>query len=262
MRNNLLSLGYTSFGILVTLPIIFLGIYAYELGGIIYTSLIYSLAAAGMGFIPRIIAPFSDLTRYRIKYASYCVLLGSSILIFPVLFNLSKEILIAILIASASIIQIAQPLFLSYETEREYKTGSAIGNVFMYINLGYLIGSLIYALLISYSGFNSSFIFTVILGILTFLVFLKFKELPINYEGKVDVKDIKTGIDAFNLANIAYIFVPAFSFSILPVLYVEYLKGGILDWGFANIISTITSIIGSYYIGGLVDKIGFKKRYI
>jgi predicted MFS family arabinose efflux permease len=255
----LLNTGYTLFGVIVTLPLIFLGIYAYELGGIIYAALIYSFAAAGMGFIPRIIAPFSDLTKYRIKYAAYCVLIGSLILTIPAFFSLSKEIIITLLILSASIIQIAQPLFLSYETERNYKTGVSVGNVFMYVNVGYLLGSLLYALVIHYAGFKESFILTSLLGLITFLTFFKFKEIPLNYEGKVNVKDLKSGIDIFNLANIAYIFVPAFSFSILPVLYVEYLKGEILDWGYANIIATITSIIGSYYVGYLVDKLGFKR---
>lgn len=259
-RYRILSLAYTIYGLLITYPLIFLSIYVYHLGGYLASALIYASTAIAIGIAPIFIAPFSDRSGYRLKYATFALLIGSSILLSSAFLNYFWIELFAI-IASSALIQIGQPLFISYETERNKMTGSSVGKVFLFINLGYFLGSILFGLAIDLLGFNLTTIIASATGISIAIAFLNFKEERLFSENPVKINyfDAFKLKDQFGLLSSMSVLAAAVFFSIVPAYYVYSLKGGVLDWGLVNAISTITGIFASPFVGRLVDKFGIKK---
>ncbi len=258
--NNFLEIIYTFYGFLITYPLIFLSIYAYEITGILATALIYAAAAFSTGIAPIFIAPISDRSGYRIKYASIAILIGSLLLLSSAFID-ERIFILAALIISSAIIQIGQPLIISYETERSKEIGTSVGKVFLFINLGYFLGSIFFGYIIEILGFELSTILESILGMVISLWMFKFKEERIFNENpkKLNLLDVITKTNFFRLFSSSIIIVPAIFFSIVPAYYIFYLKGGIVEWGLINAISTMTGIAASPYVGKLIDKLGIKK---
>ncbi len=258
--HNFLEIIYTFYGFLITYPLIFLSIYAYEITGILATALIYAAAAFSTGIAPIFIAPISDRSGYRIKYASIAVLIGSLLLLSSTFID-ERIFILATLIISSAIIQIGQPLIISYETERSKKIGTSVGKVFLFINLGYFLGSIFFGYIIEILGFELSTILESILGMVISLWMFKFKEERIFNENpkKLNLLDVITKTNFFRLFSSSIIIAPAIFFSIVPAYYIFYLKGGIVEWGLINAISTVTGIAASPYVGKLIDKLGIKK---
>jgi MFS family permease len=252
---------YVIYGLLITYPLIFIGIYAYSLNGILATALIYAASAFSMGIAPIFIAPISDKTGYRLRYAITSLLIGSTMLLLSTLFEDNRIITILILILASAILQIGQPLFVSYETERSKQMGSSVGKVFLYINLGYFIGSILFGFIIYYLSFRVTSISISLLGILISLIFLFFKEERIYNPNYHDINIIKLfkATSKITLIYSMLVFAPAFVYSIVPVYYVTVLKGSVLDWGLVNALSTLAGMITSSYIGNLVDRLGIKR---
>ncbi len=258
--NNFLEIIYTFYGFLITYPLIFLSIYAYEITGILATALIYAAAAFSTGIAPIFIAPISDRSGYRIKYASIAILIGSLLLLSSTFID-ERIFILATIIISSAIIQIGQPLIISYETERSKKIGTSVGKVFLFINLGYFLGSIFFGYIIEILGFELSTILESILGMVISLWMFKFKEERIFNENpkKLNLLDVITKTNFFRLFSSSIIIAPAIFFSIVPAYYIFYLKGGIVEWGLINAISTVTGIAASPYVGKLIDKLGIKK---
>jgi DHA1 family multidrug resistance protein-like MFS transporter len=252
---------YVIYGLLITYPLIFIGIYAYSLNGILATALIYAASAFSMGIAPIFIAPISDKTGYRLRYAITSLLIGSTMLLLSTFFEDNRIITILILILASAILQIGQPLFVSYETERSKQMGSSVGKVFLYINLGYFIGSILFGFIIYYLSFRVTSISISLLGILISLIFLFFKEERIYNPNYHDINIIKLfkATSKITLIYSMLVFAPAFVYSIVPVYYVTVLKGSVLDWGLVNALSTLAGMITSPYIGNLVDRLGTKR---
>jgi MFS family permease len=252
---------YVIYGLLITYPLIFIGIYAYSLNGILATALIYAASAFSMGITPIFIAPISDKTGYRLRYAITSLLIGSTMLLLSTFFEDNRIITILILILASAILQIGQPLFVSYETERSKQMGSSVGKVFLYINLGYFIGSILFGFIIYYLSFRVTSISISLLGILISIIFLFFKEERIYNPNYHDINIIKLfkATSKITLIYSMLVFAPAFVYSIVPVYYVTVLKGSVLDWGLVNALSTLAGMITSPYIGNLVDRLGTKR---
>jgi len=251
---------YIIYGLLITYPLIFIGIYTYSLNGILATALVYAASAFSMGITPIFVAPISDKTGYRLRYAIISLVVGSTMLLLSTLFENSEMIVIILILASA-VLQIGQPLFVSYETERSKQVGSSVGKIFLYINLGYFIGSIIFGFIIYYLNFRFTSISISLLGILISLIFLFFKEERIYKPNYHDINIIKV-LKATSKITLIYSmlsFSPAFVYSIVPVYYVIILKGSVLDWGLVNAISTLVGMMTSQYIGNLVDRLGIKR---
>jgi Major Facilitator Superfamily. len=164
---------YGIYGVFVTYPLIFLSVYVYKFGGIIATALIYAASAFSIGIAPIFISPLSDKTGFRIKYSNIFILLGSLLMLLSISL---KDFVLPILIIASALLQVGQPLFISYETERNKNVGSSVGKFYIFINLGYLFGSLLFGLIISYFGFESTTIIFSLAGIVISIVFLRVKE--------------------------------------------------------------------------------------
>jgi len=251
---------YVFYGILYTYPLIFLSIYVYKLDGYIAAALLYVSLAFTLGIFPRIIAPISDKTGYRIRYAGYGISIGSLVMIIASLnSNLSPILLISLILIASSLISIGQPLFLTYESERSKYKGESIGIVFFYVNIGYLIGSIIfgYALdLVDFSIVNLIIgIFGIFLGLTSYFI----KEEKITKKEVLIKNSLLTGLDRFNFLMCIYIIIPAYFFSIIPVYFILYISPSLFLWGIINLVATLTSIIASYYVGKMITKIGYIK---
>jgi len=261
LENKLISVTfYTLYGILITYPLIFLSIYAYQLGGIIAAASIYIASSLAMGITPLVVAPLSDKTGYRLKYAILAILFGSVIL-FTSTFIHETLLIILLLILGSAILQIGQPLFISYETERQPLVGKSVGNVFLYINLGYFIGSIIFGYTIEIISFTLASLSISLVGIIVSLLFINLKENRIIRNGSNNFSFYRfvRSIDKNIILSSSLVFSPSLVYSIVPVYYTTFLKGGILDWGIVNALSTLVGIFASPYVGKLIDSIGIKK---
>jgi len=261
IREYSLYLLYGIYGVLVTYPLIFLSVYVYKFGGIIATALIYAASAFSIGIAPIFISPLSDKTGFRIKYSNIFILLGSLLMLLSISL---KDFVLPILIIASALLQVGQPLFISYETERNKNVGSSVGKFYIFINLGYLFGSLLFGLIISYFGFESTTIIFSLAGIVISIVFLRVKEERIYVKNPKKMSIIKA-LFSSKLSSLIYssmVIVPALFFSIVPAYYVYFLNGNVLDWGIVNFTSTLTSVIASIYVGKIVDKIGVKKTLL
>lgn len=260
VRFSWLDVLYATYGLLIIYPLVFISIYAYQLASIIAAALLYATAALTIGVAPIFIAPLSDRTGYRIKYAVRALALGSLLFLLSAMIE-ERIILILMLILASAIIQIGQPLFISYETERNEKAGSSVGKVYLFINTGYFIGSFFFGLTIDYLGFRTASIIAGILGIVISLYSLRIREERIFKENPYSLSIITVikKTNKFSLASASLVFVPALFFSIVPIYYVYYLAGKALDWGIVNAVSTLTSILASPYVGNIVDRIGIKR---
>ncbi len=252
---------YTIYGFIVTYPLIFIAVYTYQLGGIIATAFIYAISAISIGIAPIFISPFSDRSGYRIRYALISIFTGSIIMILS---SILDKIALILIILSSAIIQIGQPLFISYETERSKLTGSSVGKVYLYINFGYLIGSLVFGFVLTYIDFKMMGIIFGLIGIILSLTFFYFKEDKLFSFNPNKTSIIRTLLttNKFNLLSSFLVIILALFYSIVPAYYVFFLNGKILDWGIVNAISTLTGVISSPYIGKITDRIGTKKTML
>ena len=252
---------YIFYGILYTYPLIFLSIYAYELNGYIAAALLYVSLAFILGIFPRVIAPISDKTGYRIRYAGYGISIGSLIMIITSLNSyLSSFFLIGLILLASSFISVGQPLFLTYESERSKYKGESVGIVFFYINIGYLVGSIIFGYALDLMGFLTVNLIIGIFGAILGLIshFIK-EEKILNKEVSKVKSSLLTGLNRFNFLLCVYIIIPAYFFSIVPVYFILYLSNSLFLWGVINLVSTLTSIIASYYVGKMISKFGYIK---
>jgi hypothetical protein len=165
--------------------LIFIAVYTYQLGGILATAFIYAISAISIGIAPIFISPFSDRSGYRIRYALISIFTGSIIMILS---SILDKIALILIILSSAIIQIGQPLFISYETERSKLTGSSVGKVYLYINFGYLIGSLVFGFVLTYIDFKMMGIIFGLIGIILSLTFFCLKKT--NYFHSTLIKQV------------------------------------------------------------------------
>lgn len=256
-----LDLLYTVYGLIVTYPLIFLAVFVYQLGGILATALIYSVSAFSIGAAPIFIGPISDKTGYRIRYAIISMLAGSILMLFS---TFSQFLAIPIMIISSAILQIGQPLFISYETERSKRIGSSVGKIYVFINLGYLFGSLLFGYVISSIGFVLTTIIFSLTSAFLALFFLKVNEerIFVNNPYKLGIIDSILNSKPKSIIYSSLVFIPALFFSIVPAYYVFFLESSVFEWGVVNFISTLTGVIASKYVGNIADKFGIKNTLL
>ncbi|HLI46463.1 MAG TPA: MFS transporter [Geobacterales bacterium] len=250
---------YTLYGILITYPLIFLEIYAYQLSGIIAAVMIYSISSLAMGIAPLLVAPLSDRTGYRLRYAILAILVGSIFLLASTLVEQVSLVIVLMIIGSA-ILQIGQPLFIAFETERREKVGRSVGDVYLFINLGYFIGSVVYGYFIEILSFKVTSISTSLIGVVISTLFLPMKENRIHSDGSKHLKiwDTLKSMDKVIVFSSILAFGPALVYSIIPIYYTNLLRGGVLDWGVVNAFATLIGIFVSPYVGKLIDSIGIR----